>query len=85
MWLSLTAALKMMRPLNLRDRDHVGETRLLGARPADLRTAARPLNLPRANACGLILEGSSEGIRVLHGVADNVCSALHLHDDHVLR
>ena len=62
----------MVWPIDLRERDQVGEAWTLGTRPADPRTAAMPLHLKRdttktqcAKTRGWILQSSAERLVVL--------------------
>ena len=82
----------MVRPIDLRERDQVGEAWTLGTRPADPRTAAMPLHLKRdttkpqcAKARGGLRQSSCERVVVLIALGHHCRRPLHLRRDDILR
>ena len=75
----------MVWPIDLRERDQVGEAWTLGTRPADPRTAAMPLHLARdttktqcAKARGGLRQSSCERVVVLNALGHHCRRPLHL-------
>ena len=82
----------MVWPIDLRERDQVGEAWTLGTRPADPRTAAMPLHVKRdttktqcAKARGGLRQSSCERVVVLNALGNHCRRPLHLRRDDILR
>ena len=82
----------MVWPIDLRERDQVGEAWTLGTPPADPRTAAMPLHLKRdttktqcAETRGGILQSSSERLVVLDALGNHGRRTRNLRCDDILR